>query len=480
MKANLVKVLLALFFLFPLFILFYFFKIDLNYDVLEILWALKNSFIQSFATAFVTVFFGYFGALGIAGTTGAWQRVLKLLAVVPVFLPSLFTILIGMALFPGFPLGTLGVIYILTLIYLGFATSVLSEEVMAQLGRLGFVGQVYGMSRVKFHTKVLLPVVGRSAVFVFATIFVNALTSFTIPLLVGGGKGTNFEVLIFEKIFIEQNWSLAAGLSLLQLALVAIMALCLRARTDIVVTPFFPSRLVASKFGVAGLVLYLSVYFWNYFKLALWTPNIYYFNEIFNADFYQALWQSLVFFFLCLALFFILFCAILYLRFYLKNVRFLNFFLNPSSVLIGFSFYLLLPTNKMGFDFLKVALVFAVVSFVSFVKSIFENQFQLFEKQILVARSFGISFSKFLFTIYFPQIKKRLHYAVSLLFIFCISEFGLVKASGAQIKTLGTEMASYLSSYRIEGAFIISLVILGIWIVATLISGALLGVHQKS
>lgn len=480
MKANVVKLLLALFFLFPLFVLFYFFKIDLNYNAQEILWALKNSFFQSFVTAFIAVTCGYFGALGIAGTSGVWQRGLKLLAVIPVFLPSLFSVMIGMSLVQSFPLGTIGVIFILSLIYIGFAASVLSEEVMAQLGRLGFVGQVYGLSKFKFHTQILMPVVGRSTVFVFATIFVNALTSFTIPLLVGGGRGTNFEVLIFEKIFIEQNWSLAVGLSVLQLSLVAIMALCLRARKDIVASEFYQSRLVSSKFGLLGLGLYLGLYFWGYIKLALNTTNIYYFSEIFNNDFYQALWQSLVFFICCLALFFVLFCAVLYLRYHLKNVRFLNFFLNPSSVLIGFAFYLLLPANHAVFDFWKVALVFSVVGFVSFAKSVFENQIQLFEQQIRVARSFGLSFSKFLFTIYFPQIKKRLHYAVSLLFIFCISEFGLVKASGAEIKTLGTEMAMYLSSYRTEGAFVISLIILAVWIVVTLISGALLGVHKKS
>lgn len=480
MKANVVKVLLAAFFLFPLFVLFYFFKIDLNYNAQEILWALRNSFLQSFITACVAVFLGYFGALGIAGTTGLWQRGLKLLAVTPVFLPPLFSVMIGMALVPGFPFGTIGVIYILSLIYIGFAASILSEEVTAQLGRLGFVGQVYGLSKFKFHTQVLIPIVGRSAVFVFATIFVNALTSFTVPLLVGGGKGTNFEVLIFEKIFIEQNWSLAVGLSILQLSLVAILALCLRARKDIVATPFFVSRLVSSKMGIIGLGLYLGLYFWGYFKLALNTSNIYYFTEIFNANFYQALWQSFVFFLCCLFLFFILFCAVLYLRYYLKNVRFLNFFLNPSSVLIGFAFYLLLPANSVAFDFWKVALVFSIVGFVSFVKSIFENQIQLFERQMKVARSFGLDFSKFLFLIYFPQIKKRLHYAVSLLFIFSVSEFGLVKASGAEIKTLGTEMAVYLSSYRTEGAFIISLVIFSVWFVTTLISGALLGVYKKS
>lgn len=480
MKANVVKLLLALFFLFPLFVLFYFFKINLNYNSEEILWALKNSFIQSFSTAFISVSVGYLAALGIAGTKGLLQRSLRLLSVVPMFLPPLFTIMIGLAIVPGFPRGTFGVIYILSLVYIGFASSVLSTEIMAQLGHLGFVGEVYGISKATFHRKVILPIVGCSAVFVFATIFVQALTSFTIPLLVGGGRGTNFEVLIFEKIFIEQNWSLAVGLSVLQLVLVAVMVLFLRARKDMTVSEFVPSRLISFKLGVAGLVLYLGLYFWGYLRLTWWVTNIYYFNEIFNDSLYTALWQSFGFFFCSLILFFILFCAVLYLRYQFASTRFLNFFLTPSSVLVGFACYLALPANHVVYDFWKVALVFSVVGFVSFMKSIFENQIQLFEQQMMVARSFGLSYFRFLFTVYFPQVKKSMHYAISLLFIFCISEFGLIKASGAEIKTLGTEMASYLSSYRIEGAFVISLIILAVWIVTTLISGALLGVHKKS
>lgn len=480
MKVNAVKLLLALFFLFPLLVLFYFFRIDFSYDVREITWALKNSFIQSFATALISVFFGYFGALAIAGSRGILQRGLKLLALVPVFLPALFTVLIGMALVPAFPRGSFGVIYILSLVYIGFAASVLSEEVMARLGRLGFVGQVYGLSRFTFQCRVLLPLVGRSAVYVFATVFINALTAFTIPLLVGGGKGTNLEVLIYEKIFIEQNWSLAVGLSLLQLALVAVVALGLRNRKDVTISAFVPGPLVNSKFGLIGLVLYLGLYFFSYLKLAWQMPNIYYFEEIFNADFYQALWQSYVFFVCVGLLFFALFCAVLFLRFHLSSHGFLNFFLNPSSVLVGFALYLLLPANQFAFDLWKLTLVFTVVGFVSFIKSVFESQLKLFEKQMLVARVFGISFFTFIFTIYFPQIKKRLHYAASLLFMFCISEFGLVKASGAEIKTLGTQMASYLSSYRIEGAFVLSLVILAVWMMNTFILGALLGVHKKS
>lgn len=480
MKGNAVKFLLALFFLFPLFTLFYFFRIDLNYNVEEITWALKNSFIQSFATAAISVFFGYFGALGIVSASGLWHRILRLSALVPVFLPPLFSVMIGLAVIPGFPRGSYGVIYILSLVYMGFAASVLSAEVLAQIGRLGFVGQVYGISKLNFHTKVLFPIIGRSALFVFAAIFVQALTSFTIPLLVGGGRGINFEVLIFEKIFIEQNWSMAVALSILQLSLVAAMTLFMQARKDVIETLFVPSCLVSSRVGLVGLCLYLLMYFWGYLKLVFSITNIYYFSEIFNENFYLALWQSFVFFICVFALFSILYGAVLYLRYQAKSIRFLNFFLTPSSVLVGFALYLVLPANDIIFDFLKLALVFCIVSFVALFKSMFENSMQLFNQQMKVARSFGLSFIKFTFLIYFPQIKKSLHYTASILFIMSISEYGLVKASGAEIKTLGTEMANYLSSYRIEGAFVMSLVILVLWLVSTLISGALLGVYKRS
>lgn len=480
MKANAVKLALALFFLFPFFVLFYFFKINLNYNPDEIFWALKNSLIQSLSTATLSVFFGFFGALGLLQISGRLQKLLKFLAFVPVFLPSLFSVLIGVSILSFFPLGSLGIIYFLTLIYVGFVASILCEEMISQLGQFGFVGEVYGLSKISFLINIMWPMLRKAVGLVFIAVFVNAMMAFTIPLLVGAGRGTNLEVLIYEKIFIEQSWSQALGLSLIQLAIIAIFALLLKSRPVAGVTEFKKSRLIGSYIGLVGLIFYLCLYFWGYIKLFWDSLQVFYIAEVFNADFYTAISQSLLLFLGCFAVFFILFLGVLFLKYSQQNIRFLNFFLNPSSVLVGFGFYLLLPVHSLFFSLLKLSLVIGVVGFVSFMKSVFENQMQLFENQVKVARSFGLGFLTFVFKIYFPQIIKRLHYAISLLFIFCISEFGLVKASGAEVKTLGTEMASYLASYRIEGAFLISMVILAIWLAATIISGAALGLHKKS
>ena len=61
-----------------------------------------------------------------------------------------------------------------------------------------------------------------------------------------------------------------------------------------------------------------------------------------------------------------------------------------------------------------------------------------------------------------------------------ISEFAIIKVSGANLSTLGILMASYLSSYRLEGAFIISVVILLIWLIFSGLIGVLIGAYKKS
>lgn len=480
MKAKAIKLLLAVFFLFPFLVLFYHFKINFDYNLSEILWALKNSFQQSLATATLSVTLGFFGALGLFKVKGSLQQTLRFLVLIPVFLPSLFSVLIGISILNFMPLGSLGIIYFLTLIHIGLAVSMIYEEMNSQLGQFGFISEAYGLSKVTFFFKVLWPLVQKSVGFVFVIVFVNALTAFTIPLLVGGGRGTNFEVLIYEKIFIDQNWPSAISLSLLQLAITAALGIAIYSKPFVEPREFKASRLVGSYIGLASLLLYLGFYFWGYLKLFFGSLQVYYISEVFNADFYLAISQSLILFVFCFIIFSILFLSVLYFKFSQKSIKFLNFFLNPSSVLVGFGFYLFLPSHNFFLSLLKLSLVIAVVTFVGFMKFIFENQMQLFEKQVKVAQAFGIGYLNFVFRIYFPQIKKRLHYAISFLFIFSISEFGLVKASGAQIKTLGTEMAGYLSSYRSEGAFVISIIILSIWLVATLISGAALGIHKKS
>lgn len=480
MKVKILKLLLALFFVFPFIVLFYYFRIDFNFKVFEVLWALKNSLIQSFSTALLSVFFGFFGALGLIKASARWQKVLKLLILIPVFLPSLFTILIGISIANYMPLGSLGIIYFMTLIHIGFAASIIFEEITSQIGQLGLVAESFGINKLNFLVKVLWPLVRKSVGYIFVMIFVNTMTAFTIPLIVGAGRGTNLEVLIYEKIFIEQNWANAIGLGLVQLLIIAGFAVFLNFRNISTIRDYKDSRLVGSFVGLAGLIIYLILYFWGYFKLFLGSLEAYYITEIFNNDLIEAISNSFILFSFCLIVFSFLFLSAMYLKFNFQKIEFLNFFINPSSVLVGFGFYLFIPNHNYLISILKLSLVIGSVSFVGFMKLVFENQMHLFESQIKVARSFNINFLNFIFKIYFPQIKKRLHFACSLLLVFSISEYGLIKSSGVQIKTLGTEMASYLSSYRSEGAFVISLIILTIWLIVTIISGGFFGLYKKS
>ena len=480
MKANAVKIFLVLFFLFPLIGLIFYFKLNFQFNTSDIYWALKNSLTQSICVGCISIFLGYWGALGLLTVPTRYKNILKLITVIPVFLPSLFSVLIGLSLINPFPMGTWGVVFILSLVYTGFASSMLSDQIESQVGKLGFVAEIYNLPKSVFQRKVLWSLTARAALYLFVVIFVNVFTCFSIPLLVGGNKGVNFEVLIYETIFVDHNWSLAVGLSIMQICFIYLFTLILRKKDTLVIADFHPSKFVKSKIGLVGIFIYLGIYIGGYLKLSINAFRANYIADIFNADLASAVKESFIFYFLSLMAFFFIFCLILFLKFNFKKTSFLNLFLNPSSVLIGFSLYLIFPHNRLGMDFVKMATVFTIVAFVSFFKSTFENKMDLFEKQMFVARSFGINYFEFLVKIFLPQVKNSLFYCSSLIFIFCVSEFALIKASGAEIKTLGTEMANYLSSYRIEGAFVISLLILVLWLLVTAILGALFGVYKKS
>lgn len=484
MKANLrikfVKLGLLLFFIFPMVALVIYFSLNFQFNTHEIFWALKNSLLQSFFTAVISVMFGYCAALGLLTLPEKIKNIVKFMSFIPVFLPSLFSVLIGLSLLPMFPMGSIGVIFITSLIYMGFAAAMLCEVISDQLGRLGFVSEIYNIKKVTFLRKILFPMTSKAAYGIFAVIFVSVLTSFTVPLLVGGGRGTNFEVLIYEKVFIDQNWSLAIGLSLLQMCFIFIFSNVIKATSTLGVNDFYPTKLTASKVGLAVLCAYLFVYTSGYFKLLTSAFQIYYMSEIFNFDMILAVKESLVFYFLTMVMFFGVLTLVIFLKFHFQKIKFLNMFLTPSSVLMGFSLYLLFPHNNINLDYVKMAWLITIISFLSIYKMTAESRLDQFEKQMFVARINGLSFFKFLMKILIPQTKKMIFYICSLVFVFCISEFALIKTSGAQIKTLGVMMAAYLSSYRIEGAFVISLVILTLWFIFSLILGASLGLHKKS
>jgi len=444
--------------------------VDLNWlksFLNSFLWAFENSLVQSIATIVICLPLGLFLSFGFLLFQNKKKEFLRLLCLIPLVLPSLFSVLVAFKILPIFPFGHLGVIIAFCLIYLGFCTIFLADSIEAKISNYAVTADIYNFSSWQFLFRVLLPLIKKDLLILTFIIFAGCFSSFTVPLLVGGGKGTNLEVLIYEKIFIDLDWIAACLLALLQGLLLFAMSFYLNRTHKAVTIQFKRSRFLSSKISAGILLALICVYlgaftyqlvevlfdenFWSFF----WTET--------KSEVLQALLHSTLLFFIFSILFSLFFLWICYRIYKQKRLRFLNIFLRPSTMIIGFLFYLLLPVNSFYIDLLKVTLAFTVLYGVGLFRSYLSGTIDSLDAQILVVRCYGISFKCFMQKIAYPLLKKNYIFVMSLIFLISLSDFAVIKATGAQMTTFGTLIESYLGSYRMMHSYVFAALILVLW-----------------
>ncbi len=457
------SILLVLFFLFPYLSVFKFFDGQILINQTDLFWALKNSFLQSSVTALLSVGLGFFLAGGLLSLPQKLQSVFSKLILIPQILPSLFSILIAFALLNPFPMGHIGVIFIFLLINLGFSAFQINESIKNKMGQMALVSEIYGIRKFTFQSKILGPLLWPEIKLNFFMVFLFCFSSLSIPLVAGGGKGTNLEVLIFEKIFIDQNWDSAWVLMLLQTGFVFCISYLFLRNKSLAVKNFGMHSFYKSKLGAFGLVIYFLGFIGSYVLSVFHSFKIWEDMQPFFGDILQATKDSVVLVALTLAV-----CFGLLLLWTLDYVQTLRHnlsihFISVSTVLVGFSFYILFPQEKSA-DLIKIPLAFTLLFFPVLFKIFFEKQIEQLKMQIVAAKVFGISKLNIVFGIIFNQFQKTIFLSASLLLIWALSDFAVSKALGTQTKTLGLFSESLLSSYRLEAAYLVSFYTLVIWL----------------
>ena len=140
----------------------------------------------------------------------------------PSFFPALFVIFSLLTVFSllpfDFPYGLSGIVIahvsdiFRSCIY--HARSLLSKRVV---GHQIVLSRVFGHSQKDIIFHVLLPNIKRDLFTIFLTLFCLCLGSFSIPLVLGGGRWVTTEMAIYELIRFEGNLTSAAFLSFYQI-----------------------------------------------------------------------------------------------------------------------------------------------------------------------------------------------------------------------------------------------------------------------
>jgi thiamine transport system permease protein len=454
---------LVLFLVFPfLFLVFEFHILEIP-DVAELWWAFKNSLIQAFFSAIISVILGFWVALGLltmSRSRWSWSRpILDILCLLPNFLPPLFILLAILNAIDPFPMGVIGIIIVHSLVNFGLVAVLLAGIIENKVGAMAELAYVEGASRWLFIREGLLPYLRKDLFLLALFVFVVCFGSFSVPLIVGGGKGTTLEVLIYEKIRLSGEWGGAVLIAFLQSAF--IFGLSLVAGRGQSASESRPSnlRLLRGYSGVGLILLVSMIYIWGYVEGFIeGLPLVSTLYELQSALFWNFL-GSLAMGLITGSLCFVSLMLIAYCWPKLWFGKFLNGYVAPSTSLACFCLLIMGP-NEGFYPFIKIPIAMVLLSLTSLFRMGWDGELQRLESQMTVAYSLGASPEQTFKEVLFPQIAPRAGLLAGLASVWACGDFAVSRILGHHDLTLAMTTESLMSSYRIHQAIVLSSLVL--------------------
>ena len=214
--------------LFPVFV--FLFKIPLLRFPDSSLWfeVLLSTLLQAGLSAFLSVLFGIFGALGLCLVFPKYikKEGVELFCLLPALLPPLVPVLAWVNVsefFIRFPFSFSSVLSAHVLMNVGLVSVFFSRLFLTQTGDLSSWAFLHGVNRWSFLKKILFFEMRKDIVLIFLLIFSFCFTSFSVPLLVGGVSGQTLEVFIAEKLKDPFTWPEAMALFLVETVFIFIL-----------------------------------------------------------------------------------------------------------------------------------------------------------------------------------------------------------------------------------------------------------------
>lgn len=459
--------LLVLFLFSPFLFLFsFFYQPGGSIDWGEIAWAAKNSFYQSFFSATFALLLGMWGAKGIllfsaSETRRYWRAIIEIALLLPNFLPTLFTLIACLNVFDPFPMGRAGIVIVHTFLNWGLVAVLLVQLYESKLGGMAEWALVSGASRIRFFTRVALPVLWRDMLLIWVFVFAVSFESFAVPLAVGGGSGTTLEVLIYEKIRLSTDWSQALIVALLQSLTIAAIGWIavrgtLRARG-----PEANLSILKSRTGALLLMVMVSVFFVGYFQGV--PVGLQRMSDLFELRESLA-WStigSLVIGLLTGALCFgfLLFIAFLGPSSWFD--RFMSAYSAPSQALSAFTFLVLLP-NGGAWPFVKIPLCLTLLTLSTLWRMGWKSQMDSLRLQQQSAAVLGAKPGAIFRSIILPQMADPAARLAGVASLWAVGDFAISRIIAHRDLSLAMMTETLMSGYRLGLATIMTLAVLAV------------------
>lgn len=465
--AKIFFILIACLLFLPFCILLVKFGFGAGFDFQELRWVLSNTILQALLSTALGISFSLimcFGALGIKDKFGpSISQTVNFVFLLPSLLPPLFVVLFFLQTFHPFPFGLIGLVFVQGFILSGLFSLSLQKNILEKLSGLAQISRVLGASRWLFYRK-SIGLLRRDFFSLFISGMAYCVSSFSIPLLIGGGKYTTLEVLIFEKIRLSQDWSQAAYLSLIQIALGFSMYILsnrlisdqreaqslgflnLHDR-DLSLDSYLYSKLAMAFVGLLCFFLIgLSIYhFFGGLAIVLNHSEI-------RGDLMALVFPSIGVAFLTSFLALVFCFCLLYFQSesWLKSI--LMTYVTPSTAVLTFA-WLMIFSNEPFILYSKYIVVLFILTVPSALRIFFWDKLSGIISQVEVARTLGANKTKVVSVILWPQMKMTICTMSSVVGVWVMGDYAVSRFMLSKTVTIAMLMDSLISSYRLEMAF---------------------------
>jgi thiamine transport system permease protein len=429
----------------------------------ELFWALSNSFIQAFFSALLTLSLGFVVALGhikIPDTRFIVRSIFETLCLITQFIPVIVSLVAVLNLIQPFPMGTVGVITVHAFLNFGLAAILLSQHMRSIWSETSNVSRTLGVGRFLFWKKVGVPQLKRELGLLFLYLFSMFFTSFSIPLVVCGGRGTTLEILIYEKMRLSTDWSAAVILAWVQIIFIfALSFLAIKARQRTTKKQADITWLGSSA-GIVILVILMTGLFVGYSSgLAegwLQRHELSTFKLDLIYGFLNSISIGLITFVLVSGIFKAL-TLVGQIPDWLD--KFLNGYLAPSTSLTCFAFLVVLPGEHF-WSYIKIPLAFTILTIPSLYRMGFGEKLRDLKSQLEQAQLLGATgYMAFKF-VSWPQIKSQARFLGALVATWACGDFAVSRILSTRDFTLGLTVQTLLSTYRMSLASLVSVLLL--------------------
>lgn len=456
----------------------------------EILWAIKNSLIQSGLSTLGSLLVGTFLFVGMHGFVQRMARLrsgsftgvsfVRLLLLVPNLLPTLLVVFMLLEWVQPFPMGIVGVTLAHVFVNAGLVAFLLDQIFQSRWVPMSELSLVFGSSQWLFLKKIFFSSY-RDFLQISGVVFVTCFSSFTIPLLLGGGKATTLEILIYEKMKISSDYSSALGMGVLQMMILSVWSFLNEEQMERREVFWSNSSLLGGKFSSLFFILYgglpILAFLFN-------LPSSYeHFNSIdgLRENVLELAAPSFLFsFFVSVGLFFMM--ALLLKNLSSKRiVSLVKGFSSPSTSLMGLALlfgsmslnkYFLNIPEKMGMDnyfsgvsWIAWALwIFGVISmfFPVLFKWGWGGEIESLHKQIETAIVLGANQNFIFRKILLPQLAEKFAWISGVAGVWALGDFAFGRILLERTATWAMLSESLLSSYRLgAGLFIMAMALIG-------------------